>query len=138
MKTQSGGSDHLLELLKVDISVTIRIDESDHPVVIFDGAFHAQAVKDEVELVGRDEAVLVPIVELERVAELGGSAIFGARAAEGSELGQENEAVVVKVELIHDAAELVLIGEGGAEGAKDGAKLCQESTHSKISIEDNM
>ena len=40
-----------------------------------------------MELVGRDEAILVPIVELERVAELGGSAIFGARAAEGSELG---------------------------------------------------
>ena len=103
MKTQSGGSGHLLELLKVDISVTIRIDGSNHPVAIFDGAFHAQAIEDEVELGGRDEAILVLIVELEHVAKLGGSTIFGARAAEGSELGQENEAVMVGVELIHDA-----------------------------------
>ena len=50
-------------------------------MAIFDGAFHAQAVEDEVELDGGDEAVLVLIVELERVAELGGSAIFGDGAA---------------------------------------------------------
>ena len=98
-------------------------------MAIFDGAFHAQAVEDEVELGGRDEAILVLIVKLERVAELGGFAIFGVGAVEGGELGQENEAIVVKVELIHDAAELVLVGEGGAEGAEDGAKLYQESTH---------
>ena len=98
-------------------------------MAIFDGAFHAQAVEDEVELGGRDEAILVLIVELEPVAELGGFAIFGVGAAEGGELGQENEAIVVRVELIHDAAELVLVGEGGAEGAEDGAKLYQESTH---------
>ena len=81
----------------------------DHPVAIFDGAFHAQAVENEVELGGGDEAILVLIIELERVAELRGSAIFEAGAAEGSELGQRNEAVVVGVKLIHDAAELVLI-----------------------------
>ena len=98
-------------------------------MAIFDGAFHAQAVEDKVELGGRDEAVLVLIIELERVAELGGFAIFRVGAAEGGELGQENEAIVVKVELIHDATELVLVGEGGAEGAEDGAKLYQESTH---------
>ena len=92
-------------------------------MAIFDGAIHAQTVEDEVELGGGDEAVLVLIVELERVAELGGFAIFGAGAAEGGELGQENEAIVVRVELIHDAAELVLVGEGGAEGAEDGAEL---------------
>ena len=103
-------------------------------MAIFDGAFHAQAIEDNVELGGRDEAVLVLIIELERVAELGGSAIFRARAAEGSELGQENEAVVVGVELIHDAAELVLVGEGGAEGAEDDAKLHQESTHMWIQM----
>ena len=97
-------------------------------MAIFDRAFHAQAVEDKVELGGRDEAVLVLIVELERVAELGGSTIFRAGAAEGSELGQENEAVVVGVQLIHDAAELILVG-GGAEGAEDDAKLHQESTH---------
>ena len=50
-------------------------------MAIFDGAFHVQAVEDEVELGGGDEAVLVLIVELECVAELGDSAIFGARAA---------------------------------------------------------
>nr|POE51944.1 hypothetical protein CFP56_64457 [Quercus suber] len=85
------------------------IDGSDHPVAIFDGAFHAQAVEDELERGGRDEVVLVVIIELERVAKLEGSAIFGARAADGNELGQGNEAVVVEVELIHDVAELVLI-----------------------------
>ena len=79
-------------------------------MAIFDGAFHAQAVEDEVELDGGDEAVLVLIVELECVAELGGSAIFEAGVAEGGELDQRNEAVVVGVELIHDAAELVLVG----------------------------
>ena len=98
-------------------------------MAIFDGAFHAQAVEDEVELGGRDEAILVLIVELEHVAELGGFAIFGVGVAEGGELGQENEAVVVEVELIHDTAELVLVGEGEAEGAEDGAKLRQELTH---------
>ena len=119
-----GGGHHLLELLKVDISIAIRIDGSDHPVAIFDGAIHAQTVEDEVELGGGDEAVLVLIVELERVAELGDSAVFcGAGAAEGGELGQGNEAVVVGVELFHDAAELVFVGEGGAEGAEDGAEL---------------
>ena len=79
-------------------------------MAIFDGAFHAQAVEDEVELGGGDEAILVLIVELERVTELGGSAIFEAGAAEGNELDQRNEAAVVGVELIHDAAELVLVG----------------------------
>jgi len=57
-------------------------------MAIFDEAFHAQAVEDEVELGGGDEAILVLIVELECVAELRGSAIFRARAAEGGELGQ--------------------------------------------------
>ena len=79
-------------------------------MAIFDGAFHAQAIEDEVELGGGDEAILVLIVELEHVAKLGGSAIFEARVAEGGELDQRNEAVVVGVELIHDAAELVLVG----------------------------
>ena len=79
--------DHLLELVEVDISITIRIDGSDHLVAIFDGAFHAQAVKDEVEFGGGDEAILVLIVELERVAELEGSAIFEAGVAKGDELG---------------------------------------------------
>ena len=57
------------------------------------------------------------------VTELGGSAIFRARAAEGGELGQGNEVIVVRIELVHDTAELVLVGEGGAKGAKDGAEL---------------
>ena len=93
-------------------------------MAIFDGAIHAQTVEDEVELGGGDEAVLVLIVELERVAELGDSAVFcRVGAAEGGELGQGNEAVVVGVELVHDAAELVFVGEGGAEGAEDGAEL---------------
>ena len=78
-------------------------------MAIFDGALHAQAVEDEVELGRGDEVILVLIVELERIAELGGSAIFGAVAAEGSKLGQGNEVVVVGVELVHDAAELILI-----------------------------
>ena len=81
-------------------------------MAIFDGAFHAQAVEDELELGGGDETILVLIVELERVAELGGSAIFKVGVAKGGELDQRNEAVVVGVELIHDAAELVLVGEG--------------------------
>ena len=118
-----GGGHHLLELLEVDISVTIRIDGSNHSVVIFDGAFHAQAVKDEVELGGGDEAILVLIVELERVTELGGFAIFEAGATKGGKLSRGNKAVMVKVELVHDTAELVLIEEGGAKGAKDGVKL---------------
>ena len=126
------------KLLKVDISVAIRIDRSDHLEAIFNGAFHAQAVEDEVELGGGDEAVLVLIVELERAVELEGFAIFKARVAEGGELGQENEAIVVRIELIHDTAELVLVGEGGDEGAKDSAKLRQEPTHSKCSVEDNV
>ena len=92
-------------------------------MAIFDGAFHAQAIEDEAELGGRDEAVLVLIVELERVAELGGSAIFGAGAAEGGKLNQGNEAVMVGVELVHDATKLVLVEEGGVEGAEDGIKL---------------
>ena len=54
--------------------------------------------------------------------------------AEGGELDQENEAVVVEVELIHDTAELVLVGEGEAEGAEDGAKLRQELTHMWIQM----
>ncbi|KAF3972762.1 hypothetical protein CMV_003768 [Castanea mollissima] len=98
-----------MELLKVDIFVAIRINGSDHPVAIFDGAFHAQVVEDEVELGGGDEVVLVLIVELELVVELRGSDIFGARVAECGELGQGNEAVVVGVELVHDAAKLVLV-----------------------------
>ena len=112
-----------MELLKVDIFVAIKIDGTNHPVAIFDGAFHAQAIEDEAELGGRDEAVLVLIVELEQVAELGGSAIFGAGAAEGSKLNQGNEAVMVGVELVHDATKLVLVEEGGVEGAEDGIKL---------------
>uniref|UniRef100_A0A7N2LKH4 Uncharacterized protein n=1 Tax=Quercus lobata TaxID=97700 RepID=A0A7N2LKH4_QUELO len=80
-------------------------------------------VEDEVELGGGDEAILVLIVELKCVMELGGSAIFGATVAEGGELGQGNEAVMVGVELVHDAAELVLVEEGGAEGAEDGIEL---------------
>ena len=63
------------------------------------------------------------IVELECIAELEGTAIFRARAAKGGELNQGNEAVVVRVELIHDVAELVLVGEGGAKGAKDSVEL---------------
>ena len=62
-----------------------------------------------MELGGGDEAVLVLIIELKRVAELRGLAIFKVGAAEGSELGQGNETVVVRVELVHDVAELVLI-----------------------------
>ena len=63
------------------------------------------------------------IIELECVAELGGSAIYGAGAAEGGELGQGNEAIVVGVELVHDVAELILVGEGEVEGVEDGAEL---------------
>ena len=92
-------------------------------MAIFDGAFHARAIEDEAELGGRDEAVLVLIVELERVAELGGSAIFRAGAAEGGKLNQGNEAVMVGVELVHDATKLVLVEEGGVEGVEDGIKL---------------
>nr|POE66916.1 hypothetical protein CFP56_28337 [Quercus suber] len=55
--------------LLVDV-VAIKIDGLDHPMAIFDEAFHAQAVDDEVELRGGDEAVLILIVELERIAEL--------------------------------------------------------------------
>ena len=62
------------------------------------------------------------IVELERIAELRGSAIFRVGAAEGGELDQGNEAIMVRLELIHDATELVLV-KGGAEGAEDGVEL---------------
>ena len=94
-----GGGHHLLELLKVDISIAIRIDGSDHPVAIFDGAIHAQTVEDKVELGGGDEAV------------------------------------VVGVELVHDAAELVFVGEGGAEGAEDGAELRHRDLAVAVGVE---
>ena len=64
---------------------------------------------------------MVLIVELEHVAELGGSTIFDVGAVQGSKLSQGNEAVVVKVELVHDMAELVLVEEGGVEGAEGRA-----------------
>ena len=93
-------------------------------MAIFDRAFHAQAIEDEVELEGGDEAILVLIVELECVAELRGSTIFEVGEVEGGELGLRNKAVMVGVKLVHDAAKLVLVKEGGAEGAEDDAKLC--------------
>nr|POE54875.1 hypothetical protein CFP56_42044 [Quercus suber] len=81
-----GDGHHLLELLEVDIVVAIRINGSNPPVAIFDRAFHAQAVEDEVELIGGEEAVLVLIVELEHVVELEGSAIFRVGVAKGDKL----------------------------------------------------
>ena len=95
----------------------------DHTVAIVDGALHAEAVEDEMEFACGDEAVLVLVVEIEGVAELGGSAVFGAGAAEGGEFGERDEAVVVGIEFIHDALELVVVGKGRAERVEDGAKF---------------
>lgn len=75
-----------------------------------------------MELVARDEAVAVLVVEIEGVAKLGGGAVFGAGDPEGIELVEANEAVAVGVEILHDT--LKLIGSDvRAEGLEHVAEL---------------
>ncbi|MED6156031.1 hypothetical protein PIB30_010958 [Stylosanthes scabra] len=88
---------HLLELLEVDVAVTVGIHGLDHAVAFFDGALQAEAVQDEVELCGGDEAVFVLVVQVEGVAELRGASVGGVGAAEGGKLGEADEAIMVGV-----------------------------------------
>jgi len=85
-------------------------------VAFFNGAAHSEAVQHLAELGGGDKAVLVLVVQVEGVLELCVTAVCGFGAAEFGELGEVNEAVVVGVDVVHDALEL-LRRDAGSEGA---------------------
>ncbi|KAA8541343.1 hypothetical protein F0562_025306 [Nyssa sinensis] len=109
-----GVGHHFLELVKADVTVAIGIHGLDHSRTILDRASLAQAIQDVVQLGGGDQAVLVLIVELERVPELlepivvaSSIAQGGASLAEIGELLEIDEAVFVGIDLLHHSANLL-------------------------------
>ncbi|KAL0318855.1 UNVERIFIED_CONTAM: hypothetical protein Sangu_2041700 [Sesamum angustifolium] len=92
---------HLLELLETHVPVPIGINGLDHPGAVLDGAVLPEAQKGLLELRRRDLAVVVLVVELERLSQLLLSRMVGVRigAAEGGELLEVDVAVLVGVNL---------------------------------------
>ncbi|KAG5093614.1 hypothetical protein JHK84_049202 [Glycine max] len=96
---------HLLELFEIDVAVAVGIDVSDHPPAVTEGALLPQPPHHGVQLLRRDQPVLVQIVQLERLPEL--PPVATAAAVELAELLQINVAVAVPVQLRHHALHLV-------------------------------
>ncbi|KAF1873196.1 hypothetical protein Lal_00016333 [Lupinus albus] len=124
---------HLLKLIKVHVTVTVGIHRFDHTVTFLDGTLHPEAVQHKVKLRSGDEAILVLILRRTTVG-----------ATEGAKLGKVDEAVVVGVEILHNALEF-RGGYGGAERAEDGVKLrdgdlaiavCVEATEDSLEFVD--
>ena len=103
-------------------------------MAFLDGALHSEAVQHLAELRGGDMAVLVMIVQVESIVELGVAAIRGVGAAEGGELREVNESVVVGVEVVHDALD-ILRRDAGSEGAEDVVQLGDGDLAVAISVE---
>ena len=61
-----GGHHHRLELLEVDVSVTVGIDGLDHVAAFIDRALEAKVVEREVEPRDGDKAIFVMVVEIHR------------------------------------------------------------------------
>ncbi|KAF1862213.1 hypothetical protein Lal_00026737 [Lupinus albus] len=112
-------SHHLLKLFKANVTITIRIHRFDHTVTFLNGALHSEAVQNKVKLRGRDEAVLILIIEIKRIPWLRRVTVG---AAEGGELGEIDEAVTIGVEIFHDTLN-IRGGYAGSEGAEGGVEL---------------
>ncbi|KAL5129797.1 hypothetical protein HKD37_12G033028 [Glycine soja] len=103
-----GGRHHRLELLEVDATGVIAVDGLDHVATFVEEALEVEAVEREVELRSGDEAVFVAVVEIEGVVELARSTVGrGVGATESGELREADEAVVVGVEVFHDAVKVL-------------------------------
>lgn len=114
---------HPLELLEVDVPIAVLVHRLDHPGAVLAGAPGVEPVEHQVELLRGDQAVPVPVVQVEGVADLGlGGGGGGAGPAEGGELGGADEAVLVGVDVLHGAAD-VGGGGGGAGGGEDTGEL---------------
>lgn len=125
---------HLLEFLKVNVSVAIRINGFDHIVAFLNGALHSEPVQNLTKLSGRDQAVLVLVVKVEGVTELRSTAVCASGTAEGGKLREVNEAVVIGVEVFHDAFELFR-RDSRSERAEDVVQLVDGDLAIAVGVE---
>ncbi|WVZ06844.1 hypothetical protein V8G54_020190, partial [Vigna mungo] len=96
---------HLLELFEIHAAVAVGIHVSDHSPAVTEGALLPQPPHHGVQLLRRDQPVLVQIVQLEGLPEL--PSVAASAAVELPELLQINVAVAVAVELRHHASHLL-------------------------------
>ncbi|WVZ24395.1 hypothetical protein V8G54_002939, partial [Vigna mungo] len=125
---------HALELREVHVAVAVGIDRFDHVVAFFDGAAHSEAVQNLAELGGGDEPVLVLVVHVEGVLDLCVATVSGICAVERGKLGKVNETVVVGVEVVYDALEL-LRRDAGSKGAEDVLQLADGDLAVAVGVE---
>lgn len=139
----SGAGHHLLELLKVDASVAIGIDRSNHPRAITERTLLSETLKHGVQFTRGDESILVQVIEIESVPELlvsgfsVGNAGIGVRSSAAVKVGELleiNVAVPILVDLRHYALDLVW-GGTGAECVEDMLKLVTGNFSIAIRVE---
>ena len=97
---------HLLELFEIHVAVAVGIHVSDHSPAVTEGALLPQPPHHGVQLLRRDQPVLVQIVQLERLPKLLPVAAASA-AVKLPELLQINVAVAIPVEFRHHTPHLL-------------------------------
>jgi len=110
-------SHHLLEFLEVNATIAVGVNVADHSPAVAKGALLAELAEHVVQLLRRYKAVLVDVVEIERVAELLRLVVSGVIAVEVRELLEIDVTVAVLVELLHYAFQF-LLRRFGSERAK--------------------
>jgi calcium-binding protein CML len=97
-------SRHLLEFLKVNISVTVSIDAANHSLKVIEAARLTKFIKNDVQLFWRDETVLVEVVKVESIVKV---VVFSdsssISAVEIGEFFEINVTVPVLINLFHHA-----------------------------------
>ncbi|KAE8681517.1 hypothetical protein F3Y22_tig00111330pilonHSYRG01243 [Hibiscus syriacus] len=94
---------------EIYIPITVGINGLHHSCTIIDPTLHSQLIQNKMQLVHRDQAVLVPFRQIE-----GDGDSIGRRAAQSGELGQINDAVFFGVDVFQDMFQFILRVAAGA------------------------
>lgn len=114
---------HHLKLLKINGSITIAINTTNHPAALGEGALLAEALHDGVEFFGGDETITVDIEDGECVLEILKDLVgVDALGVELDEFLKVDAAVAVAVEFADHVVELLISG-ALAEASHDGSEF---------------
>ncbi|KAK6927862.1 hypothetical protein RJ641_006453, partial [Dillenia turbinata] len=106
---------HLLELRKINIAVTVRINITDHPTAVLQRALLSKTLEHVVQFIRRNQTILVSVIRVERLAKL--LAVGSDRAvlvgAAGVEVGELPSPSVSISDIIR------LISSGGASEPRE-------------------
>ncbi|GAV90815.1 hypothetical protein CFOL_v3_34217, partial [Cephalotus follicularis] len=100
-------SHHLLKLVEINATITVFVDLTNHLRTVSRRALLSQSLHDSVQFMRRYQAVLVEIVQIERVLQFLIVTIGTATGVEFNELVEVNVAITVLVDLLHYASKLV-------------------------------